>query len=576
MKPQVLESIEQISKERVATDERLLDDTTVDRLVRVLDSYSNEVRTWMQTDQEQAGKGRWPSLMTFSLFGLGIAVTGATNYWNYGRQFADHEFVLFNISGAMVFLLAGISLFYDRSVREIGSDRIRKESGRRIETVSEHIRSLSQLYQKWISDWKSQKQQLDRLESAVREFDSQAVAAQIKASQWTNEAEELSRQRNRLADDVESLQSSIVQLQADADYAKMKLCGVDSEIEAKKDHLGDLKSQREKIRREILELDEQLAQARESFEQARSEHESNQRQFQRDQQSIERRIEKLSDEAVRLQQSCDTLEQDRADLETELESLKVEFQRNLEIQTQSLSDVTQGLEDARVEKALVDEAIETAQANLRQIVATHKDLHSQIESMQLSKDQLANSILGLNEEISQKRELSDLLETQTKVLIEDRELRCTKLDKSIAELDSNLSLRRAELIQANNEFESVQNHHRQLAAEIDHLNRVKGAMETSVNELTDRLANKSTDFKRKSVQVNELASKIDTLSQTVRSLAVGDPGSSSPMGSLPSSADIADRTGKPSLQGPHWGQEQLNKMLERMDEIDRLAEDGLN
>lgn len=576
MKPQVLESIEQISKERVATDERLLDDTTVDRLVRVLDSYSNEVRTWMQTDQDQAVKGRWPSLMTFSLFGLGIAVTGATNYWNYGRQFADHEFVLFNISGAMVFLLAGISLFYDRSVREIGSDRIRKESGRRIETVSEHIRSLSQLYQKWISDWKSQKHQLDRLESAVREFDSQAVAAQIKASQWTNEAEELNRQRNRLVDDVESLQSSIVQLQADADYAKMKLCGVDSEIEAKKDHLGDLKSQREKIRREILELDEQLAQARESFEQARSEHESNQRQFQRDQQSIERRIEKLSDEAVRLQQSCDTLEQDRADLQTELESLKVEFQRNLEIQTQSLSDVTQGLEDARVEKALVDEAIETAQANLRQIVATHKDLHSQIESMQLSKDQLANSILGLNEEISQKRELSDLLETQTKVLIEDRELRCTKLDKSIAELDSNLSLRRAELIQANNEFEAVQNHHRQLAAEIDHLNRVKGAMETSVNELTDRLANKSTDFKRKSVQVNELASKIDTLSQTVRSLAVGDPGSSSPMGSLPSSADIADRTGKPSLQGPHWGQEQLNKMLERMDEIDRLAEDGLN
>ncbi|MFN5230207.1 MAG: hypothetical protein ACK5FS_15185, partial [Planctomycetota bacterium] len=479
MKPQVLESIEQISKERVATDERLLDDTTVDRLVRVLDSYGNEVRAWMQKDQDEAGKGRWPSLMTFTLFGLGIAVTGATNYWNYGRQFADHEFVLFNISGAMVFLLAGISLFYDRSVREIGSDRIRKESGRRIETVSEHIRSLSQLYQKWIGDWKSQKHQLDRLESSVREYDSQAVAAQIKAAQWTNEAEELGRQRNRLADDVDSLQASIVQLQADSDYAKMKLCGIDSEIEAKKDHLSDLKSQREKIRREILELEEQSAQAREAFEQARSDHEANQRQFQRDQQSIERRIEKLSDEAVRLQQSCESLEQDRSDLQTELQSLKIEFQRNLEIQTQSLSEVTQGLQDARVEKALVDEAIETSQANLRQIVATHKDLQSQIESMQSSKEHLANSIQGLNEEISQKRELSDLLETQTKVLIEDRELRCSKLDKSIAELDSNLSGRRAELIQANNEFEAVQNHHRQLAAEIDHLNRVKTAMETS-------------------------------------------------------------------------------------------------
>jgi chromosome segregation ATPase len=576
VKPQVLESIEQISKERVATDERLLDDTTVDRLVRVLDSYSNEVRAWMQKDQDEAGKGRWPSLMTFTLFGLGIAVTGATNYWNYGRQFADHEFVLFNISGAMVFLLAGISLFYDRSVREIGSDRIRKESGRRIETVSEHIRSLSQLYQKWIGDWKSQKHQLDRLESSVREYDSQAVAAQIKAAQWTNEAEELGRQRNRLADDVDSLQASIVQLQADSDYAKMKLCGIDSEIEAKKDHLSDLKSQREKIRREILELEEQSAQAREAFEQARSDHEANQRQFQRDQQSIERRIEKLSDEAVRLQQSCESLEQDRSDLQTELQSLKIEFQRNLEIQTQSLSEVTQGLQDARVEKALVDEAIETSQANLRQIVATHKDLQSQIESMQSSKEHLANSIQGLNEEISQKRELSDLLETQTKVLIEDRELRCTKLDKSIAELDSNLSGRRAELIHANSEFEAVQNHHRQLAAEIDHLNRVKTAMETSVNELTDRLANKSTDFKRKSVQVNELASKIDTLSQTVRSLAVGEPGASNPVGNLPPTADAADRSAKPSLQGPHWGHEHTQKMLERMDEIDRLAEEGLN
>ncbi len=576
MKPQVLESIEQISKERVATDERLLDDTTVDRLVRVLDSYSNEVRAWMQKDQDEAGKGRWPSLMTFTLFGLGIAVTGATNYWNYGRQFADHEFVLFNISGAMVFLLAGISLFYDRSVREIGSDRIRKESGRRIETVSEHIRSLSQLYQKWIGDWKSQKHQLDRLESSVREYDSQAVAAQIKAAQWTNEAEELGRQRNRLADDVDSLQASIVQLQADSDYAKMKLCGIDSEIEAKKDHLSDLKSQREKIRREILELEEQSAQAREAFEQARSDHEANQRQFQRDQQSIERRIEKLSDEAVRLQQSCESLEQDRSDLQTELQSLKIEFQRNLEIQTQSLSEVTQGLQDARVEKALVDEAIETSQANLRQIVATHKDLQSQIESMQSSKEHLANSIQGLNEEISQKRELSDLLETQTKVLIEDRELRCSKLDKSIAELDSNLSGRRAELIHANSEFEVVQNHHRQLAAEIDHLNRVKTAMETSVNELTDRLANKSTDFKRKSVQVNELASKIDTLSQTVRSLAVGEPGASNPVGNLPPTADAADRSAKPSLQGPHWGHEHTQKMLERMDEIDRLAEEGLN
>ena len=604
MKTQVLDSIEQISKERVSTeslglggrtkplttDDRLLDDTTVDRLVRVLDSYNADVRSWIQKDESDSNRGRWPSLMTFSLFTLGIAVTAATNYWNYGRQFADHEFVLFNLSGAMVFLLAGISLFYDRSVREIGSDRIRKESGRRIETMSDHVRSLSQLYQKWISDWKSQKHQLDRLETAVQEFDAQSIAAQIKASQWTTEAEEFGRQRDRLGDEVESLRNSLIQLQADSDYAKMKLSGVDSEIEAKKEHLSDLKTEREKIRREILELEEQSAQSRDAFESTRTEHEANQRQFQRDQQSIERRIEKLSDEANRLQESCETLEQDRSDLQSELQSLKMEFDRNIEIQTLALADVTHSLQDASTEKALVDEAIETSQANLRQIVATHKDLQTQIESLQSSREHLSNCILGLNEEVSQKRELNDLLESQTKILIEDRELRCTKLDKSIAELDGNLSARRGELLQATHEFDSVQNHHRQLSADIDHLSRVKAAMETSVSELTDRLANKSTDFKRKSVQVNELASKIDSLSLSVRSLATQESGSIatsgtgiSGVGSLGSDASAASISGeengqrstKPSLQGPHWGQEQLHRMIDRMDEIDRLAEDGL-
>jgi chromosome segregation ATPase len=576
VKSQAFETIEPIRRERLSADERLLDDTNVDRLVRVLESYNTEVRSWMQRDQEEANKGRWPSLMTFLLFGLGVAVSGATNYWNYGRQFADHEFVLFNLAGAMVFLLAGISLFYDRSIREIGTDRTRKESGRRIETMSDHIRSLSQLYQQWIVDWKSQKQQLERLESEIKDFENQTVAAQVSAAQWTAEAEEFGRQRNRLADEIETLQNSVSQLQADSDYAKMKLCGIDSEIEAKKEHLADLKDQREKVRREILQLEEQSSQAREAFEQQRSEHEASQRQFQRDQQSIERRIEKLSDEAARLEDSCESLQQNRSDLQQELDSLKIEFDRNLEIQTQSLSEITRELEDAKIEKALVDEAIQSGQANLRQTVASHKDLQNQIESLQGSKEHLSNTIIGLNEEISQKRELNELLESQTKVLIEDRELRCSKLDKSIAELDGMLSGRRAELLEANSQFESIQNHHRQLSADIDHLTRVKSAMETSVNELTDRLASKSTDFKRKSVQVNELSSKIDTLSHTVKALAIGEQSSDAPAISTSENTSGQELSNKPSLQGPHWGNEHTQKLFDRMDDIERLAEEGLD
>jgi len=97
------------------------------------------------------------------------------------------------------------------------------------------------------------------------------------------------------------------------------------------------------------------------------------------------------------------------------------------------------------------------------------------------------------------------------------------------------------------------------------LNRVKSAMETSVNELTDRLANKSTDFKRKSVQVNELSSKLDTLSQTVKTLAIGEQATSG-----------QDLSSKPSLQGPHWGPEHTQRVFDRMDDIEKLAQDGLD
>ena len=98
-----------------------------------------------------------------------------------------------------------------------------------------------------------------------------------------------------------------------------------------------------------------------------------------------------------------------------------------------------------------------------------------------------------------------------------------------------------------------------MTAEIDHLNRVKAAMETSVDELTNRLANKSSDFKRKTIQVQELASKLDAASGVPK----GDAG-------------VRATEVRTQLRGPHWEQEQLKRMLDRIDEIDHLAEEGLD
>lgn len=552
----------------LSVDDRLLDDSSVDRLVKLIDSYNRGVQAWTSQD-DLSKRGAMPSAMTFGLFGLGIAITAATNYWNYGRQLADHEFVLFNISGAMVFLLSGISLFYDRSVKEIGNDRLRKEAGRRVEAMSEQVRSLAQLYQKWIADWKSQKSQLTRLESAVKDFDAQTVAAQVKARQYTEESESLGRQRSELLEHVELLKGQAEQLQADADYAKLKLCGIDSEIEAKKEHLSDLRLEREKVRREILDLEEKSTQAADAFEVTRNEYEANLRQFNRDLQSVERRIEKLSDEANGLQGECESLIRQKSDLEADLVSLKIEFDRNIEIQTQTLAQVTSSLQDAKAERALLEEAIALNRTQVEGLKGDYASLVQEIEVLTTNRQHCEATLKGLTEETAQKRELNELLETQTKVLVEDREMRCNKLDKSIAELDGALSARRGELLVATEQFETVQNQHRQLAAEIDHLSRVKVAMETSVNELTDRLANKSTDFKRKTLQVHELANRLEALTETVKSR--GEIEGS--MGGL--DVQQRGRSGGAGLHGPHWNNDQVQKIFDRIDDIDELTEEGL-
>jgi len=199
----------------------------------------------------------------------------------------------------------------------------------------------------------------------------------------------------------------------------------------------------------------------------------------------------------------------------------------------------------------------------------YASLVQEIEVLTTNRQHCEATLKGLTEETAQKRELNELLETQTKVLVEDREMRCNKLDKSIAELDGALSARRGELLVATEQFETVQNQHRQLAAEIDHLSRVKVAMETSVNELTDRLANKSTDFKRKTLQVHELANRLEALTETVKSRREIE-GS---MGGL--DVQQRGRSDGARLHGPHWNNDQVQKIFDRIDDIDELTEEGL-
>ena len=71
----------------------------------------------------------------------------------------------------------------------------------------------------------------------------------------------------------------------------------------------------------------------------------------------------------------------KSDLEADLESLKIEFDRNIEIQTQTLAQVTSSLQDAKAERALLEEAIVLNRTQLESLKGDYTNLVQEIEAL---------------------------------------------------------------------------------------------------------------------------------------------------------------------------------------------------
>jgi predicted RNase H-like nuclease (RuvC/YqgF family) len=169
------------------------------------------------------------------------------------------------------------------------------------------------------------------------------------------------------------------------------------------------------------------------------------------------------------------------------------------------------------------------------------------------------------------------------------------MQSQVSELDARI-LDRTETIQGLEvEVEQWNGDRKTLFNELERLAAIKSAMEFSVDGLAERLEQRSSELRKKTMQVNEVAARLEALSNTVRALggegkekptsigidvSGGTTKSSAirPIPFVPEASPSIDATidGPNKIEGPHFKKADLLRLMDTLDKLDDLTQLGLS
>jgi len=566
------------------------DDTIVSRLANVLESYRGDVSEWAESEPEPSWREQFPSAMTMFLFVLGVTLVIGMNAFVITSQSSAQQQAIANLGSAVVLMLAGISLFYDRTVRGIGNDQVRYESGRRVEVVSDQISSLAALYGQWLIEWKQRQIHLADLQSDIDRERAAGEEAKSMSKALSAECQDWLEKRIAFEEQADAQDRRLIQLRSEGEFAGRKLAGLEQDIRTKTEQVASLRDQRNQLRDEILQLDLQRTEMQENEERLSTEHEALQRQRKRERDQLQLEIEERTAAVTVLRTDNQRLESDKNDLVAELDMLRSEFERNVEISTQQLTDLRRMIEDAQTEKGLVLEEIDRQQQVMRQLENNRLELVAAIEElsgMQLHKQEALDSLIAkFGEREMQVAEL----EEQIAGLEQSRNERIATMRREISELDVELASRRGDLSGLQSDIQQREQERALLVEELERMSAIKSAMEFSVDGLAERLERRASELRKKTMQVNELAARLEALSNTVKGLGGAE---NSVRNSAMESARMPQASGTPAprpvavppsldvdgpngIEGPHFNKADIKRMMETLDKLDDLTQLGLS
>ncbi|MEI8212931.1 MAG: hypothetical protein WCI02_12340 [Planctomycetota bacterium] len=581
--------------EYLGRDRQILDDTIVHRLVNVLESYRGDVSEWSDAEPELSWRDQLPSSMTMFLFGLGVALVIGMNIFVLHPNSSPQQQAVSNLGGAVVLMLAGISLFYDRTVRGIGNDQIRYESGRRVELVSEQISSLAALYGQWVIEWKQREGNLRFLNEEIEKQQAASDESKSVRKRLEEECQDWLEKRIAFEEQADGQDRRLNQIRAELEFASRKINGLDQEIRTKTEQVSSLREQRNQMRDEILQLDQQRSELAETEDRLRREHEANERQRKRERESLDREIDTRTTTVRDLRSENETLANDKSELLLEIEMLRSEFDRNVSISTQQLTDLRNSIQDAQAERAMVLEDIENQKSVMQQLERNRQEIESSVLELDTRIDAQRLESQDLDEKIADQRERVLEREQTLDALERSRVQRLDEMQSQVSELDARIQDRTETIQGLEVEVEQWNGDRKTLFNELERLAAIKSAMEFSVDGLAERLEQRSSELRKKTMQVNEVAARLEALSNTVRALggegkekptsigidvSGGTTKSSAirPIPFVPEASPSIDATidGPNKIEGPHFKKADLLRLMDTLDKLDDLTQLGLS
>jgi chromosome segregation ATPase len=572
---------------------RILDDTTVDRLVRVLEHYRGHVDAWSAEEPELKWSDKLPSGMTMMLLALGVGLVVGLNAFVLNRESTNQQVAISNLGGAVVLMLAGISLFYDRTVRGIGNDRLRQECGRRVELISDQISSLSALYSRWLIEWRQQEGNLRLLKDEVVRQEIVGQEAKAESKRLADESQEWLSKRISYEEQADSQDQRLQQLRSEVEFASRKLAGLEQENRTKGEQANGLRVQRDQLRQECLQLEQRKEELVETELRLQSEHVGNERVRQREMAALDRELGERRELVSGLRKEFESLGSERSELSLEIEMLRAEFERNATISTQELAELRDALHETQAERSLVEEAIERQKQVMEELELNRTELEALVAEIEAAKEGEYAELATVEANVVEQRQNVAALERDIEALEADRELRCAELQQRIETLESHLAERTTQLGGLRSEIERMEGNRKELQYDIERLTAIESAMDFSVEGLTERLEQRSSELRKKTMQVNELAARLESLSNTVKALTVQEGRMRGPQQlaeieagpvevSVPSPATrerIADEVsidGPSRVEGPHFQKADLHRMMQTLDQLDDLTQLGLS
>jgi hypothetical protein len=487
-------------------------DPQLQKFRNAIDGYRARVSAWEQAIRPLARKQNAPSATTVGLLILGAFVSIAINGVALDSDASTQHVALSNLGSMALFILGGISLFYDRAVRGFGRELILRRSGDHASEISIQLHAIAAMHVELQREMQRSRNELDELEASIE--NQNEIAEDLKqqnAVSLTQQQEyeaKLDELRHLVMEEVSRLnrtQHSIANLENEQRELELS-------IQAHTDQLFEVAAQRETVTAELSKLESTQESARIAWASEQKQHESDILRLCQERDSILTELEGV-------RQELRTLRELRTEMQCELDMIREEHERSTAASIATIGQLRSEIESLQASQARERDVLQSIANQLQGIRDEHENLLSRIAECTSAKEELEEELSTLLSQIREKQAGLDAIEAafqrEEGLLLERRAL----AEREAIEADSRQKERSIVLQELERSIGTAVQERESLSNEIHRLSGVKDAMEISIDELTHRLEVRTTELRKKNNQLQEQADRLERLSEAIQRLA---------------------------------------------------------